>query len=268
MPLSFPSSPSVNQTATINGRTYRWTGSVWEFVSSGGGSDSRWDLFLPPAPTSLTATGGNAQVALTWTAPTVLAQTPITGYTVEYTPSGSSASTVSTGSTATSYTLTGLTNGTSYSVRVRATNAVGTGSYSSSASVTPTAGGSTFTSSTAFPSTGTSGNTLTGTGTNQIVYTVASNRDTSLSLYISPAGGTCTMTFTCSRATSLLLFSAMNFPGSTLDKSTYRRTISLTANTAFAIANMPRRSSTTLESYYLSFTPYSGGLQTMTISLS
>lgn len=39
MPLSFPSSPTTNQTATLNGRTYKWTG-VWEFVSSGGGSQS------------------------------------------------------------------------------------------------------------------------------------------------------------------------------------------------------------------------------------
>ena len=106
----------------------------------GGGSDSRWDLFLPPAPTSLTATGGNAQVALTWTAPTVLTQTPITDYTVQFSSnSGSTWTTFSDGtSTATSATVTGLTNGTAYTFRVAAVSGVGQGAWSSASnSVTP-----------------------------------------------------------------------------------------------------------------------------------
>jgi hypothetical protein len=109
-------------------------------VSLGGGSaaaDSRWDLFLPPAPTSVTASAGNAQATVGWTAPTVLSQTPITDYTVQYSSdSGSSWTTFSRSpaSTATSATVTGLTNGTSYTFRVSATNAVGTGSYSTASS--------------------------------------------------------------------------------------------------------------------------------------
>jgi len=92
----------------------------------------------PNAPTSLTATAGNAQIALSWTAPSAPGTSAISGYTVEYTPSGGSAQTVSTGSTATSYTLTGLTNGTSYTVRVAAVSAAGTGTYTAaSSSVTP-----------------------------------------------------------------------------------------------------------------------------------
>jgi hypothetical protein len=111
-------------------------------ISSGvlSASDSRWDLFLPPAPTSVTATSGNAQATVSWTAPTVLAQTPITDYTVQYsTNSGSSWTTVSRSvSNTASATVTGLTNGTAYTFRVLATNAVGTGSYSTaSSSVTP-----------------------------------------------------------------------------------------------------------------------------------
>jgi hypothetical protein len=142
MPLSFPSSPTVGQTSTQNGRQYVYAGNnAWQLVpASGGGSDSRWDLFLPPAPTSLTATAGNAQVAVSWTAPTVLAQTPITDYIVQSsTNSGSTWTTVSDGvSTATSYTVTGLTNGTPIVFRVAAVNGVGTGAYSSAtSSVTP-----------------------------------------------------------------------------------------------------------------------------------
>jgi hypothetical protein len=93
----------------------------------------------PDAPTSLTATSGDAQIALAWTAPANTGTSAITGYTVEYTPSGGSAQTVSTGSTGASYTLTGLTNGTSHSVRVRAVSAAGNGDYSTAATGTPTA---------------------------------------------------------------------------------------------------------------------------------
>ena len=89
------------------------------------------------APTSLAATAGNAQLALSWTAPVAPGPSAITGYRVEYTPSGGAAQTVNTGSTSTSYTLTGLTNGTSYSVRVAAVNSSGAGAYSSATAATP-----------------------------------------------------------------------------------------------------------------------------------
>ena len=95
---------------------------------------------LAGAPTGLSGTAGNAQVALSWTAPASAGTAAITDYVVEYTPSGGSASTVTIGSESTSYTKTGLTNDTSYSFRVAAITSVGTGTYSSSTSVTPTAG--------------------------------------------------------------------------------------------------------------------------------
>jgi|688.fasta_scaffold23539_9 hypothetical protein len=145
MPFSFPSSPTVGQTSTQNGRSYTYAGgSVWELTpASGGGSDARWDLFLPPAPTSVTATAGNAQVVVAWTAPTgVLSQTPIVDYTVQYQPSGGSWTTFTRSvSTATSATVTGLQNGTDYTFRVAAVNGVGTGAYSAASSAaTPSSG--------------------------------------------------------------------------------------------------------------------------------
>lgn len=98
--------------------------------------ETRWSLFLPPAPTNVTATAGNAQVSLSWSAPSVLSVTPITDYIVQFsTNSGSTWTTFSDGtSTATSVTVTGLTNGTAYVFRAAAANAVGTGSYSSATS--------------------------------------------------------------------------------------------------------------------------------------
>ena len=119
------------------------TGAIVEFAGGGGGEDTTLRaFFLPPAPTSLTASAANAQVSLSWTAPTVLAQTPITDYVVQYSSnSGSTWTTFSDGtSTATSATVTGLTNGTAYVFRVAAVNGVGTGTYSSAtSSVTPVA---------------------------------------------------------------------------------------------------------------------------------
>ena len=91
----------------------------------------------PVAPTSLTATAGNGQLSLTWTAPATPHGT-ITNYFVEYTASGGSAQYVLTNSTSTSYTLTGLTNGTSYTVRVAAVNFTA-GDWSGTAIRTPAA---------------------------------------------------------------------------------------------------------------------------------
>lgn len=34
MPLSFPSSPAIGQTAAVNGRTYSWTGAAWDLVAN------------------------------------------------------------------------------------------------------------------------------------------------------------------------------------------------------------------------------------------
>jgi hypothetical protein len=60
MPLSFPSSPSVGQQSQQNGRTYKWTGSVWEFVSTGGGGSG---LSWSSVPASATASGTAGQIA-------------------------------------------------------------------------------------------------------------------------------------------------------------------------------------------------------------
>ena len=93
----------------------------------------------PNSPTNLTGTAGNAQVSLTWTAPTNNGGTPITGYLVEYNSTDPSGpwTPVNTGSTATTYTLTGLTNGTLYYVRVSGVNIVGTGTPSNVISLMP-----------------------------------------------------------------------------------------------------------------------------------
>ena len=95
---------------------------------------------VPGAPTGVSGTARDSSVDLTWTAPASNGGSAVTGYTV--TPYiGASAQTPQTfSSTATAQTITGLANGTTYTFRVKATNAAGSGTDSTaSATVTPAA---------------------------------------------------------------------------------------------------------------------------------
>lgn len=88
----------------------------------------------PGTPTGLAATGGNAQVSLTWNA-----SSGATSYNVERsTTSGGPYTTVSSPAT-TSYTDATVTNGTTYYYVVSATNSYGTSANSTQVSATPTA---------------------------------------------------------------------------------------------------------------------------------
>jgi hypothetical protein len=112
-------------------------------------NDTRWNLFLPSAPTSVISLGLNAQASVSWAAPTVLTQTPITNYILQYSSnSGSSWTTFSRSvSTTTMATVTGLTNGTAYVFRVSAVSDIGSGTYSTASNaVTPTVGDPYFSS--------------------------------------------------------------------------------------------------------------------------
>ena len=77
---------------------------------------------VPGAPTGLSGTFGNQQVELNWTAPASTGDSEITGYTVISNPSVGQPTTT-TG--ATMVTVTGLTNGQTYTFRVFATNTQG-----------------------------------------------------------------------------------------------------------------------------------------------
>lgn len=94
----------------------------------------------PDAPTDLEAIPANTQMALTWTAPASNGGSAITDYLIEYKLS-SEPTTWTTFADGTSTTatavVTGLTNALSYDFRVSATNSVGTGVPSSTATATP-----------------------------------------------------------------------------------------------------------------------------------
>ena len=89
----------------------------------------------PDAPTNLAATAGNTEVHITFDEP------DDNGAVIsDYEYSLNNGTEVSAGDTSPSLTISNLTNGTSYSIRVRAVNAAGEGDWSVAVSATPESG--------------------------------------------------------------------------------------------------------------------------------
>ena len=91
-------------------------------------------MSAPPAPAGLSATAGNAQVALTWNT-----ASGATSYNVKRATVIGGPYTTVTNVTGTSFTDTGLTNGTTYYYVVSASNSGGESGNSTQASATPQA---------------------------------------------------------------------------------------------------------------------------------
>jgi uncharacterized protein (TIGR02145 family) len=91
---------------------------------------------LPGAPTIGTATAGDGEASVSFTAPASDGGATIISYTATSSPGGITGTITQAGSGA--ITVTGLTNGTAYTFSVTATNAIGTGAASAASnSVTP-----------------------------------------------------------------------------------------------------------------------------------
>jgi hypothetical protein len=134
---------STTVTGLTNGTAYSFRVSAVNAVTTGASSAASAPVTpaapatVPGAPTRVVAKAGSRQATVSWLAPAGNGGSAITGYSVQVV-TGGFARTVSVTGTGTSTTVTGLANGTSYTFRVSAVNAIGTGAASAaSAPVTP-----------------------------------------------------------------------------------------------------------------------------------
>ncbi|HEY4377630.1 MAG TPA: fibronectin type III domain-containing protein, partial [Acidimicrobiales bacterium] len=133
-------------TGLANGTTYTFQVAAQNGVGVGASSLSSNavtpapPLTAPSAPTIGTATAGDGQATLTWSAPSSNGGSAVIGYLV--TPYiGATAQTAQLfGSVATAETIVGLANASTYTFRVAALNVIGTGPQSAASNaVTPVA---------------------------------------------------------------------------------------------------------------------------------
>ncbi|MDQ1479375.1 MAG: large repetitive protein, partial [Actinomycetota bacterium] len=131
----------IDVTGLTNGKTYTCTVTATNGVGTSPASTASEPVVpatVPDAPAQPSVTRGNQQIVVTFTAPANNGAA-ITSYAAACTSSNGGTSGNNSG-TASPITVTGLTNGKSYTCKVTATNDVGTSSPSpASASVVPAA---------------------------------------------------------------------------------------------------------------------------------
>jgi uncharacterized protein (DUF1800 family) len=135
-------SPAYKDSSVTNGTTYFYKVTALNGTAASPQSDEVSAKPaappLPAAPSGLTATAGNQQVVLAWSA-----VSDAVSYNVYRGTSSNneSATAIATGVTAATFTDTALANGTTYFYKVASVNANGTGAKSAEASAAPTGPG-------------------------------------------------------------------------------------------------------------------------------
>jgi fibronectin type 3 domain-containing protein len=135
--ISSPAATSFTDTGLTNGTTYFYVVSAVNATGESANSSQASATPVAPtqapaAPTGLTATGGNAQVLLTWSA-----SAGATSYHVKRSTTSGGPYTQVAAPTPANFTDTGLTNGTTYFYVVSALNSIGESANSAEASATP-----------------------------------------------------------------------------------------------------------------------------------
>jgi hypothetical protein len=185
---------STTISGLTNGTTYTFTVAATNAIGTGPASAQSAGVTpigptAPAAPTGVTATAGNATASVSWTAP-ANGGSAITGYTI--TPyigsTAQPATTINGTPPGTSTTITGLTNGTAYTFKVKATNAIGTGPDSAASNaVTPTAP--------TVPAAPTGVSAVPGNGSATVSWTAPSNGGSAVTSYtVTPFIGTTAQT--------------------------------------------------------------------------
>src|SRR6266581_359378 len=138
-PVTSVTTTNFTDTGLTNGTTYYFVVTASNASGESGNSpetSATPNVAPPPAPTNLTATAGNMQVALNWTAAAGAASYQVNRGTTNGGPYGT---VVASGLTATSVTDNTVVNGTTYYYVVVAVNSGGVSPNSNQASATPAA---------------------------------------------------------------------------------------------------------------------------------
>ena len=181
--ITLPSTPLTNVTNTklllnvTNSSNYITDSSGTQTVSNSSVVFRSADTTVPNAPTSLSATAGDGQAIISFT-PGSNGGSAITNY--KYSTDGSNYIELSPAVTTSPITITGLTNGTSYGIYLKAVNARGESSASSSVSVTPST----------IPSSPTSLSASAGDGSATISFTPGANGGNAITNYQYSTDGT------------------------------------------------------------------------------
>ena len=138
--LTQAGSGTITVTGLTNGSAYTFTVKATNAIGTGAASAASNPVTpatVPGTPTGVSATAGDEQASVSFTAPASNGGSTITSYTATSDPGNITGILNQAGSG--TITVTGLTNGTAYTFTVKATNSVGTGAASAASNaVTPT----------------------------------------------------------------------------------------------------------------------------------
>ena len=137
--VAAPAGTSYTDTTVTNGTTYYYVVTAVNATGESGNSNQAAATATaaptaPAVPLNLTATGGNQQISLAWTA-----STGATSYNVKRAATNGGPYTTVASPAGTSYNDTTVTNGTTYYYVVTAVSASGESANSNQASATPSA---------------------------------------------------------------------------------------------------------------------------------
>src|SRR5262249_38491598 len=134
-PTTVANVTSTKITGLTTGTTYTFT--VQALNANGAGPVSGQSnavtpaaAVVPTAPTNVSALPASKQARVSWSVPNSDGDSAITGYVVTPYDGATAGTDVTVGASTTTTTVTGLKNGTAYTFKVKATNAVGTGPQS------------------------------------------------------------------------------------------------------------------------------------------